>query len=396
MGQVITSGHQPGFHHPGILAKRLALDAAARDSGAEAVWLVADQDVDAPEVVRYPDLDAAGRLVARTWRLRPIRQGVPTCSRTWGRMTPPPVVSQDLPPSINRGLQAMHDALDGVPGDSVAERFRAAEAVLLRDLLQSEVRYVRASELLGREPGGSILQRVLEDPVRCARVWNHGLGLVPRSGRRLAIDEDDPGRTEVPVWLLGEGGIRRRAGAREVARAVSAGEAVLPRAFLMTAVLRAMTGGVMIHGTGGGRYEAVTDHWSDGFLGRTLPEIRVVSRDLRLPLEGFLTPLESDPDRDELRDLEHDPWDSGGAKQDWLDRIRSAPRRSPERRRLFLEMHESMHQGRQRIAGRLDRLRARRHEEQARVGEHRVARDRTWAWPLQERAALLDATGCRG
>ena len=129
-------------------------------------------------------------------------------------MTPPPVVSQDLPPSINRGLQAMHDALDGVPGDSVAERFRAAEAVLLRDLLQSEVRYVRASELLGREPGGSILQRVLEIPVRCARVWNHGLGLVPRSGRRLAIDEDDPGRTEVPVWLLGEGGIRRRAGAR--------------------------------------------------------------------------------------------------------------------------------------------------------------------------------------
>ena len=54
-----------------------------------------------------------------------------------------------------------------------------------------------------------------------------------------------------------------------------------------------------------------------------------------------------------------------------------------------------MHQGRQRIAGRLDRLRARRHEEQARVGEHRVARDRT-AWPLHERAALLDATDAGG
>ena len=42
MGQVITSGHQPGFHHPGILAKRLAL-CGRTDSGAEAVWLVADQ-----------------------------------------------------------------------------------------------------------------------------------------------------------------------------------------------------------------------------------------------------------------------------------------------------------------------------------------------------------------
>ena len=396
MGQVITSGHQPGFHHAGILSKRLALDALARDSGAEAVWLLADQDVDAPEVIRYPDLDAGGRLVARTWRLRPIRQGVPTCSRPWGPMTPPPVVSRDLPPSINRGLKAMHDALDGVSGDSVAERFRAAEAALLGDLVQARVRCVRASELLGTEPGGSVLQRVLEDPVRCARVWNRGLGLVPRSGRRLAIDEDDPGRTEVPVWLLDRDGIRRRAGAREVARAVSAGEAVLPRAFLMTAVLRGMTGGVMIHGTGGGRYEAVTEHWSEGFLGWSLPEIRVVTRDLRLPLEGFLSSLESDPDRDELRALEHDPWDSEGTKRDWLDRIRSAPRRSPERRRLFLEMHESMHQGRERIAERLDRLRARRHEEHVRVGEHRVARDRTWAWPLHERAALLDAAECPG
>ena len=145
MGQVITSGHQPGFHHAGILSKRLALDALARDSGAEAVWLLADQDVDAPEVIRYPDLDAGGRLVARTWRLRPIRQGVPTCSRPWGPMTPPPVVSRDLPPSINRGLKAMHDALDGVSGDSVAERFRAAEAALvglvdLKELVEQEYR----------------------------------------------------------------------------------------------------------------------------------------------------------------------------------------------------------------------------------------------------------------
>ena len=55
-----------------------------------------------------------------------------------------------------------------------------------------------------------------------------------------------------------------------------------------------------------------------------------------------------------------------------------------------------MHQGRERIAERLDRLRARRHEEHVRVGEHRVARDRTWAWPLHERAALLDAAECPG
>ena len=89
-GVVITSGHQPGFHHPGILAKRFALDSAATPASGDALWLVADQDIDDPEVIRYPDLDEEGRLVARSWRLLPSRRGMPTALRPWGTTTPPP------------------------------------------------------------------------------------------------------------------------------------------------------------------------------------------------------------------------------------------------------------------------------------------------------------------
>ena len=58
---VISSGHQPGFHHPGILAKRIALAKEAASRGGGSAWLVADQDIDDPEVIRYPDLDEQER-----------------------------------------------------------------------------------------------------------------------------------------------------------------------------------------------------------------------------------------------------------------------------------------------------------------------------------------------
>ena len=339
---VIGSGHQPGFHHPGILAKRLALDAEATESNADPVWLVADQDVNEPEVIRYPDLDPGGRLVSRSWRLRPVVKGVPTCMRAWGPITPPPSVSGDLPRSVRNGLVSIHDALESVEGGTVADRFHAAEELLLEGFTRNRTRFVRASELPDSEAGRSVLHRVLEDPVECARRWNEGLELVPRAGRRLEIDERNPLRTEAPVWLLGEDGSRRRAGAGEVAQALSSGDPILPRAFLMTTMFRSMTGASMIHGTGAGRYERVTEYWAGEFLELRLPDIRVVSRDLRLPLEELLPPLESDPDRDELRELQHDPWDEPRTKQDWIQRIRAAPRGSRERRDLYLGMHDCM------------------------------------------------------
>src|SRR5207244_3420922 len=53
------------FWHPGILAKYLAADAAARKWGGETAWLVVDQGRPATVEVRYP-ARVDGRLVAKS------------------------------------------------------------------------------------------------------------------------------------------------------------------------------------------------------------------------------------------------------------------------------------------------------------------------------------------
>ena len=49
---LIMSGHQPGFWHPGIVAKYAAVQAG--ESLGASVWLVADLDAHAPTRVRLP------------------------------------------------------------------------------------------------------------------------------------------------------------------------------------------------------------------------------------------------------------------------------------------------------------------------------------------------------
>ena len=168
----------------------------------------------------------------------------------------------------------------------------------------------------------------------------------------------------------------------------------------MTAVFRNLTGTPMIHGTGGGRYEQVTNQWAREFLEIELPPIRVRTGDLLLPLDPFVDPSPpntpaADGDlperrgvRNRLRSLEHDPWDAPEIKHEWLQRIEQAPPDSALRRNLFREMHEAMRLGREVIADQLKELRALEveHEQQDRRME--LARSRTWAWPLHEAESL--------
>ena len=385
---VISSGHQPGFQHPGILAKRIALAKEAASRGGGSAWLVADQDIDDPEVIRYPDLDDRGNLVARSWKLFPVRRGVPTAVRRWKSIAAPPSISDRLPGSIQSGLDRMHEALESVEGETVAARFSAASEHLLTDLLGHPTTLVRASELLETEPGRNAVDRILDDPIRCAEVWNEGLREVPRAARALRIDHRDPLATEVPAWVLDSEGIRRAAKAGDLQGNHGDGPRIMPRAFLMTAVFRILTGAPMIHGTGGGRYERVTGHWAREFLEVELPPIQVVSADQLLPLEPFV-PSNAEPRlRERIRELEHDPWTDARIKQDWLRRISESPPGSTGRRQAFERMHEAIAHEREAVGADLDELRsleALGAHQQARL---ELARSRTWAWPLHESSDL--------
>ena len=156
----------------------------------------------------------------------------------------------------------------------------------------------------------------------------------------------------------------------------------------------------MIHGTGGGRYERVTDQWAREFLELELPPIRIRTGDLLLPLEEFVelppqsTSTPGKPSagkngvRADIRSLEHDPWKDPGTKQAWLKRIEQAPSDSALRRSLFTEMHEAMQERREEISGRIEMLRALELERERHDRQMELARSRAWAWPLHDSESL--------
>ena len=207
----------------------------------------------------------------------PRKPHVPTCVRPMGEPLPPPRISTEMPSSIQEGLDSIYEALVAAPGDNVAERFAAATERLLGARLKTPCTVVFASRLFETPIGREILERIGSEPFACVRTWNEAVRSVPRSARELRIEEGDADATEAPVWALDERGRRRPGTIRDVRRALAGEQQVLPRAFLMTAIVRAGLCTEMIHGTGGAQYELVTRSWASAFLGIELAPISIVT-----------------------------------------------------------------------------------------------------------------------
>jgi len=385
----VTSGHQPSFFHPGILAKRFALEKRGGTRKADRVWLVADQDANQPGQIPYPDLDRSGTLVRRIWHATPSLPGAPTCARRFERPSPPPTVDPGIPNSIRQGLERMHEALLESPGETVAERWAAANERLLASWCTEPVRMVHASRLLHEPHGRRIAERIADDPLGCAMVWNEAVALVPRSARTLRLDEKAPQRTEVPFWRVEQEGHRRMtATVEDLERSLEHDTPLLPKAFLMTAIVRSDDCLEMIHGTGGGRYEVVTEAWAAGFLDVGLAPVSIVTATLRLPL-SHLAPETSDPSSEEtLRLLQHDPWSDPGHKRALVEAIGAAPRRSSRRLELYRAMQIERRERCIEIADRLGDLERRLEVDRRSHAAIEASRDRTWPWPLFEESEI--------
>ena len=392
-GLPILSGHQPSFYHAGILAKRIALDHAADSDGTGATWLLADQDVADAGSIPYPDIDEEGNLVRRFWQVVPGKTGMPTCKRRWTEPTPPPTVSPDLPVSINDGLKRIHEALRSATSDLLGERIHEANEILLVGSITRGCETIRASSLLDSDPGREVLEKIAGNPRECAMAWNDAVRAVPGSARELRLDLEDDSLIEAPVWTVDEEGRRTRGSIADVRNHLDGGSQVLPRAFLMTALVRSAFCRLMIHGTGGAEYEKATDIWCESFLGCTLAPIRIVTATLRLPLEEFAPDPVDAPNLEDIRKLEHDPWADGSSKRLLVEEIRSAPRGTEERQKLFDEMHRRINHSRGMIEGRLSNLRSTREDAKASMECRQIAMDRTWPWPLHDDRALEELAG---
>jgi hypothetical protein len=391
---VIAAGHQSECWHAGILAKPLWVQALAARDRSTPVHVVVDQDGFDGMSVEWPFRRPDG-----WWGVRGHRFGSADESRSGLRVPAFRPRAADpgegAPDHVTAGLAALHAALARHAGEPDAA-MQGARAMLEVALPWLETpRVVRASALMRTALAGRLLERMLDDPARCASTFNEALRQAPRAARPLQVRGGEP---ELPVWLVATDGTRRRAGASEVRQARDTGGTILPRAFLMGALARTALADRFVHGLGGGVYEPVTDRWLRAWLGWSPPGHDVVSASVRMQL-----PLPASPATSTM------PWRrawcdpgllaSGGtgpspARRRALELIAAIPPRDPRRRTAFRELVTARDEERLRRSGELGALRG---AEEA-AGAARLARElasrRTWCFALLEPArvaALRDA-----
>ncbi len=375
---VVVTGHQAQFWHAGILAKWFVADACGVDLKGCAAQLVVDQDTNDPGVIEYP-AEANGRLVVARLPVLPARRGGPTALQpTFTALAPgvPP-----LPEAVD-GLERIATALRTTShAASAAAQVAMANDALLGSLVQP-LRTVLATKLLTTPIGEAFLDALRRDGPACAAAYNAALASDPHLARPLAAGE-------LPLWRLADGSRER-----VTAATLGAGGLLAPRAFLMTALVRLAVGDLFVHGTGGGRYERVTEAWMRQWLGVELAPMVVATATLRLPLERFVgsQPVATASD---LRRLEWDPDAAGAAgpspgKRAWLEQIAAAPRGSVGRRAAYRGWRQHLAERLDAHRGEVEIVRSLVANSRERAAASLVARSRTWPWPLHTPRAVIE------
>ncbi|MEX0653888.1 MAG: hypothetical protein WD534_15765 [Phycisphaeraceae bacterium] len=294
-GRIIATGHQAWLWHPGILAKDMAMIEACERFGASPLHLVVDQDTHEALTLELPR-QADRRIEVRTVRLASHRVDLPTGAQ-------PPADAE----AIRAKLQALGDervapiaeAFTDLPTcRTLAEQLAVVTVRLMRPWLGDDgpsVPVLFVSDLPSLPGYAALVERMVDDARRCVRAYNVAV--------RAESERGDPGvaelvelreLVELPLWAVRWGRPRGRmfvdladsepwlvdeTGERVDREAV----ALLPRALLLTAVMRSLACDLFIHGKGGGVYDRVMERWWKTWRGEPLASRAVVSADLRLP-----------------------------------------------------------------------------------------------------------------
>ncbi len=362
---VVMSGHQAQLWHAGIAAKAFAGAHVAHSVGGVSAWISVDQDATDAGAIAYP----TATMRTATWRLDAGSVGATRRAEL---------------PAI--GLRGAEKVLSPVPGDMHASARTAAEGVLTtlrkhadKPTLAAQFNAAAFAPLAGLaemdvQCGAltlshtpifeSVLALMQADPLACAQRYNAAVAGVPAARLRALLVHDT--RVEVPLWRVRPGLPRSPVFAHDLATLPR--EQLAPRALLMTAMLRAAACDVFIHGVGGGVYDQATDVWWRAWLadashaaGQSLRELTLAptavvtaTRRLHFPGVQVPTPAEIDASVWRAHRARHDVSALGPAastrKQELLEAIAQASRRSPQRRGLYRELHRLIAQARERSA----------------------------------------------
>lgn len=399
---VVMAGHQPGFWHPGILAKWYATEALAGRLGAVGAWAVVDQSPGAGAGVEYPAL-RGGRLVRGRIALgdadsSPSSQG-PAVLKAPG---------DAALPGVGAGLTRMAGLLGRYAGEpSLARQLQRACEDALGE--RRSLRTFLAGDLHATPAFGELVGAMRAEPGACARLYNEAAAARPEAGvRQLAVT---PGAVELPLWERSEAPGPWRTVMSDRLADLPDGRLVL-RGLPMTGLLRRWACDLFVHGTGGGSsrseagYDRVTERWLDAWLGmRELAPAVVASATLRLWFgdlaRGVPSPEEIAGARALAHRAAHDPallGDAarGGQKRELAARVAALPRGGEERSRLFARMVALREESAAEHAGALEALRARAEQLAGAVAESGIVAERTWPWVFYPASRLGELRGAVG
>ena len=404
---IVASGHQTLMWHPGILVKYLLLRQIVERTGAAGANVIVDQHVGDFDQCPVPVTESDGMLGATNLVLCRPRPDVPMGFQPTFRPLPIPDSLRPATPEIRAGLDRMRAAIDA--GRNAATNAACQMAHALDELMLprwSPVPHVTASAMMRTTFAREVVRDMVRDPWACALAYNRAVMQTPDAGlRRLHVREDF---VELPLWRISEDGTRRPADDVDAAAWLDGDPRVqhlMPRALMMTLIIRVALCDVFIHGLGGARYDLAMLAWANAWKGLDVPPGIVASADVHLHLPrrfSASTPMNAgrvaelqtgahrihhNPEIDHVDGSAHGP---GAVKAEFLAAIASLPRGSRARRNAFRAMHRQLEQLRSRHIGRVEKA----HRE-ARAAAHAFIETKTcarrdWPFPFAD-DAVLDA-----
>lgn len=403
---IIATGHQTLLWHPGILAKYMVMDAVADAHGFARANLIVDQHVDHFGEFEVPVRSADGSLTVRSIELVHAQPDVPMGLQRAFTATADVRRLSFAAPCVEQGV---HRILQAVNRHRDAQNAAMQMACVLSDLMSRWVKpvtHVTATELGQTSLSRALLEAMVSDPHGCAEAYNAAVLQVPGAGIGTLLVRPD--YVELPLWRIRGDGRRMRAYDNDIQNLLDdpALPPLLPRALFMTALVRLGMCDVFIHGTGGANYDRTMELWIRHWLGVEVAPIAVATATLRLPLlDASGQPVTSagtgdiEKLRHDFRHIRHDPKIAHDemmpsvTKQAMLEKINALPRRSPQRKAAFIEMHRRLELLRSEEKQAIDRALGELESSQRHAADERVAMRRDWPFALYPQEMLDELAG---
>lgn len=378
---VILAGHQARLWHPGILAKRLAIQTIASRHNAHAHWLVVDQDDNDPGEISYPHkTDQAWQRTTDSLNPTKHKAGTPTASRP--AFEPKPGTRQ---PSFDPAITAIRNHASA---PSAAHQLTLATNELLGD----HIPFFTATDLARTDLFAALIEDAMLDPDRCRATLNTAIEAHPDAGMRPLR----PG--QLPYWKTTDAGPRAAATQDDLAGIPP--DQLLPRGILMTLLARLAACDLFVHGTGGRAYEPVADRWLElwnppSLRGLTPAPYAIATADLTLSLIGTDIPTQHDvaAAKYKAHHARHHPALLGDearqtTRNELLRQLNEAPPWSRERAAYYRQLQDLLEHTRTDLADKLDQLRQHAADTQAAFDARAILAARDWPFVLYEHDQL--------